>query len=211
MPTTAKQFIRFATLQADIKEYIEKKLKDSGIANIDVQQIATGLRIIIDVEKPKIALGPHGIKIKEVEEGIKTLFNVKNVEIFVNEVTNPSLYPSIIANRIASAMERGIHFRRAANLALKQIMEAGALGAEITISGKLVSERARFEKFRFGIIPKSGQPAYEYVRKARTHVLLKPGIFGIKVKILPPVQLPDDKLRKVMELSKEKIKQQVET
>jgi len=210
MPSTAKQFLRFAVLQADVKEFIQEKLKDAGIANIDVQQIATGLRVIIDVERPKIALGSHGIKIKEVEEGIKSKFGVKNVEIFVNEAQNPSLYPSVIAERIANAMERGIHFRRAANLALKQIMEAGALGAEITISGKLVSERARFEKFRFGIIPKSGQPAHEYVRKAKTQVLLKPGVYGIKVKILPPIELPDDKLRKVMQLAREKISNQGE-
>ncbi|HLI46477.1 MAG TPA: 30S ribosomal protein S3 [Geobacterales bacterium] len=205
MPTTAKQFIRFSLMQAEVKEYIQNKLKEAGIVNIDVQQIATGLRVIIDVERPKLALGSHGIKIKEIEEGIKANFNVKNVELFVNEAQNPALYPSVIASRIASALERGIHFRRAANMALKQIMEAGALGAEITISGKLVSERSRFEKFRFGIIPKSGQPAHEYVKKAVMHVLLKPGIFGVKVKILPPVELPDDKLRKVMQLAREKL------
>lgn len=204
MSSTGKQFIKTYLLHARIKEFLYEKLKEANLANVDIQQTATGLRIIIEAEKPKLALGAHGIKIKEIEESIKMNFGVKNLEIFVNEASNPSLNPNIIANRIASAMERGIHFRRAANLALKQIMEAGALGAEITISGKLVSERARFEKFRFGVIPKSGQPAHEYVKKATTQVLLKPGIFGIKVKILPPVELPDDKLRKIMSIYREK-------
>lgn len=205
MPDIPKQFINLAVLQASIKEFIFKELKDANVGNVDIQQTATGVRIIVEVERPKIALGMHGVKIKEVEEKIKANFGIKNVEIFVNEVQNPALYPSIIARRIALAMERGIHFRRAANLILKQVMEAGALGAEITISGKLVSERARFEKFRFGVIPKSGQPAHEFVRKATEHVLLKPGIFGIKVKILPPVELPDEKLRALMKIYKERI------
>ncbi len=204
MGTIYKQFLEFAVLQASIKEFIQKELKEAYVGNIDIQQTAIGLRIIVEVLRPRLALGEHGIKIKELEEKIKAKFNLKSLEIFINEVQNPALNPSIVANMIASALERGIHFRRAANLALKQIMEAGALGAEITISGKLVSERSRFEKFRFGVIPKSGQPAHEFVRKATAHVLLKPGIFGVKVKILPPVELPDEKLKTLLKIYKEK-------
>jgi len=71
-------------------------------------------------------------------------------------------------------------------------MEAGAMGVEIIISGKLRTERARSEKFRAGYLPKSGDPAMKYVRTAVTHVQLKPGIFGVKVSIMPPnVKLPD--------------------
>ena len=71
-------------------------------------------------------------------------------------------------------------------------MEAGALGAEIIISGKLRTERARYEKFRAGYLPKSGEPAMRYMRKAEVHVQLKPGIFGVKVRIMPPdAEFPD--------------------
>jgi len=66
------------------------------------------------------------------------------------------------------------------------------MGAEIIISGKLRTERARSEKFRAGYLPKSGDPAMKYVKTAVTHVQLKPGVFGIKVSIMPPnVKLPD--------------------
>ncbi|HIE22977.1 MAG TPA: 30S ribosomal protein S3, partial [Candidatus Korarchaeota archaeon] len=85
-----------------------------------------------------------------------------------------------------------VHFRRAGFWALNQIMEAGALGAEIIISGKLRTERARYEKFRAGYLPKSGEPAMKYMRKAEVHVQLKPGIFGVKVRIMPPdAKFPD--------------------
>jgi small subunit ribosomal protein S3 len=72
-------------------------------------------------------------------------------------------------------------------------MGAGALGAEIIISGKLRTERARAEKFRDGYIPKSGEPAMKYVKRAVTHVQLKPGIFGVQVLIVSPeARFPDE-------------------
>jgi small subunit ribosomal protein S3 len=98
----------------------------------------------------------------------------------------PELNAYVIAGRVTSALKRGVHFRRAGFWALQQAMEAGALGAEIIISGKLRTERARYEKFRAGYIPKSGEPPLKYMRKAELHVQLKPGIFGIKVRIMPP-------------------------
>ncbi len=71
-------------------------------------------------------------------------------------------------------------------------MEAGALGAEIIISGKLRSDRSRYEKFRTGYMPKSGEPPRKYTRKAEVSVQLKPGILGVKVRIMPPeAEFPD--------------------
>jgi|BEDMetMinimDraft_2_1075160.scaffolds.fasta_scaffold00020_39 ribosomal protein S3, eukaryotic/archaeal type len=201
MPTTAKLFVQTYKLNAEIIEYLQNKLKEAGIDKIEIQQFAAGIRIIMDVEKPRLALGPHGLKIKEVEEEIKSKFGVKNIEIFVNEAKDIFLSPSIVANKIAIALERGIHFRRVANLMLKQIMDSGARGAEIVISGKLVSERARFEKFRAGVIPKSGDPRFKFVKEAKTSVLLKPGVYGIKVRIVPPVELAEDRIASLKEMA----------
>jgi small subunit ribosomal protein S3 len=74
-------------------------------------------------------------------------------------------------------------------------MDAGALGAEIIISGKLRTERARFEKFRAGYMPRCGEPPLKYLRKAEVHVQLKPGIFGIRVKVMPPDAVFPDKIK----------------
>jgi small subunit ribosomal protein S3 len=74
-------------------------------------------------------------------------------------------------------------------------MEAGALGAEIIISGKLRTERARFEKFRAGYFPRCGDPALKYMRRAEVHVQLKPGIYGVRVKIMPPDAVFPDKIQ----------------
>jgi small subunit ribosomal protein S3 len=82
-------------------------------------------------------------------------------------------------------------------------MEAGALGAEIIISGKLRTERARYEKFKAGYLPKCGDPAMKYMRKAEVHVQLKPGIYGIKVRIMPPDAKFPDKIQIVESLPPE--------
>jgi small subunit ribosomal protein S3 len=84
-------------------------------------------------------------------------------------------------------------------------MEAGALGAEIIISGKLRTERARYEKFRAGYIPKSGEPALKYLHKAELHVQLKPGIFGVKVRIMPPEAKFPDQVQIVEEIPSEAV------
>ena len=93
-------------------------------------------------------------------------------------------------------------------------MDAGALGAEIVISGKLRTERARFEKFRAGYLPKSGEPPLRYLRTAEVHVQLKVGILGVKVKILPPdAQFPDkvEILENVPKLEEPKPSEEVKT
>jgi small subunit ribosomal protein S3 len=74
-------------------------------------------------------------------------------------------------------------------------MEAGALGAEIVISGKLTTERARFEKFRAGYFPRCGEPALVAMKKAEAHVQLKPGIIGVRVKIMPPDAYFPDRIK----------------
>jgi small subunit ribosomal protein S3 len=85
-------------------------------------------------------------------------------------------------------------------------MEAGALGAEIVISGKLRTERARFEKFRAGYLVKCGDPSLTYMQKAEVHVQLKPGIFGIRVRIMPPDTVFPDKIRIIDRLPPEEKK-----
>jgi small subunit ribosomal protein S3 len=85
-------------------------------------------------------------------------------------------------------------------------MEAGALGAEIIVSGKLRTERARYEKFKAGYLPKCGEPALKYLRKAVAHVQMKPGMFGIKVRIMPSDAVFPDRIKIATELPPEEKK-----
>ena len=95
-----------------------------------------------------------------------------------------------MCNRIAQLIERGTAFRRAAIWTNNTIMNAGALGVEITVAGKLRSERAHFEKHAVGLVPKSGDVANKVVRYGITHVRTKMGLMGIQLKIAIKNEMP---------------------
>jgi len=116
-------------------------------------------------------------------EKLEKKFSLPNPQISVVEEEVPELNPRIMCSRIAQTVVRGTAFRRAALWAMNSMMNAGALGVEIVISGKLRSERAHFEKYVAGVVPKSGETADRIVRRATTDVLLKMGLYGVKVSI----------------------------
>jgi small subunit ribosomal protein S3 len=160
--------------------------------------------------RPGIVIGRGGETIKDLAMTLEENFNISNPQISVSEIEVPEFNAYVVASRISSALQRGVHFRRAGFWALNQVMDAGALGAEIVISGKLRTERARFEKFRAGYFPRCGDAALKYMKKAEAHVQLKPGIIGVRVKIMPPDAQFPDKIQVTEELPPEEIKEEVE-
>jgi small subunit ribosomal protein S3 len=198
-----KHFISKAKKRAEIDEFLQKKLEKAGYGGVNIAETPLGTHIVIYAMRPGLVIGRSGETIRELAKILEEKFGVSNPQISVSEIEVPELNPYIVATRIASALERGVHFRRAGFWALNQIMEAGALGAEITISGKLRTERARYEKFKAGYLPKCGDPAMKYMRKAEVHVQLKPGIYGIKVRIMPPDAKFPDKIQIVESLPPE--------
>jgi small subunit ribosomal protein S3 len=99
----------------------------------------------------------------------------------------------VVANRLASSLERGWYFRKAGQSMMRRVMDAGALGCEIVISGKLTGPRSRTEKFISGYIKHSGKPAIDLVDKGYSVAVKKLGVIGCQVRIIPPeVRLPDD-------------------
>ncbi|KYH37512.1 MAG: 30S ribosomal protein S3, small subunit ribosomal protein S3 [Candidatus Bathyarchaeota archaeon B24] len=192
MSTVRDHFIKQAMDKTRLDEFLMNRLRDAGYGGAEISRTPLGTRITIFALRPGLVIGRGGTIIKALSKELQEKFNVPNPQIAVADISVPELNPYIMASRIALAMQRGIHFRRAAFWALERIMRAGALGAEVKISGKLTSERARYEKYRVGYLPKSGDPAMKYVKSAVYHLLLKPGIYGIKVTILPPgVEFPD--------------------
>ncbi len=190
-----KHFISEAIKKTEIDEFLQKKLERAGYGGVNISKTPLGTHIVIYAMRPGIVIGRGGETIRELASLLEEKFGVSNPQISVSEIEIPELNAHVVASRIASALQRGIHFRRAGFWALNQVMEAGALGVEIIISGKLRTERARYEKFRAGYLPKCGEPALKYMRKAEVHVQLKPGIFGVKVRIMPPDAVFPDKIQ----------------
>ncbi len=187
-----KHFISESRKKTEIDEFLQKKLEKAGYGGVNISKTPLGTHIVVYAMRPGLVIGRGGETIRDLAKILEEKFKISNPQISVSEIEVPELNAYIVASRVASALQRGVHFRRVGFWALNQVMEAGALGAEIIISGKLRTERARYEKFRSGYLPKCGDPALKYMRKAEVHVQLKPGIYGVKVRIMPPdARFPD--------------------
>jgi small subunit ribosomal protein S3 len=190
--STVKHFVSESLKRTEIDEFLQKRIDRAGYGGVAISKTPLGTHIVIYAMRPGLVIGRGGETIRELASLLEGEFKVPNPQISVSEIEIPELNAYVVASKVASALQRGVHFRRAGFWALNQVMEAGALGVEIIISGKLRTERARFEKFRSGYLPKCGEPSLRYLRKAEVHVQLKPGIFGIRVRIMPPdAKFPD--------------------
>jgi small subunit ribosomal protein S3 len=190
--SVVKHFVSESLKKTEIDEFMRNEFERAGYGGVDIAKTPLGTHIVVYAVRPGLIIGRGGETIKELATVLEQKFQLPNPQISVAEIEVPEFNAYVIASRVASALKRGVHFRRAGFWSLQQIMEAGALGAEIIISGKLRTERARFEKFRGGYLPKSGDPAIKSLHKAEFHVKLKPGILGIKVRIMPSnIAFPD--------------------
>jgi small subunit ribosomal protein S3 len=181
-----KAFVMKALRKLDVDRFLAKELKKAGYIGVDVQKTPLGTYLTIYAERPGLVIGRHGLTVRELAEKLEKEFGLERPQIGVASVPVPELSAKIMASMVASALERGIRYRRAAFVALNRIMEAGALGAEIIIRGKLRTERARYEKLRAGLLPKAGQISEEYLDEGVAHAYLKQGKVGVKVRILLP-------------------------
>jgi small subunit ribosomal protein S3 len=189
-----KRFITESIKRTEIDEFLQKKLERAGYGGVNLSKTPLGTHVVIYAMRPGLVIGRGGETIKELAASLEQNFKVSNPQISVSEIEVPEFNAHVVANRVASALERGVHFRRAGFWALNQVMEAGALGCEIVISGKLTTERARFEKFKAGHYPIVGEPALRAMKTAEVHVQLKPGMIGVRVKIMPPDAYFPDKV-----------------
>ena len=190
--SVVKHFIDESIKKTEIDEFLQNELERAGYGGVDITKTPLGTHIVVYAMRPGVVIGRGGESIKGLAQVLEEHFELPNPQISVAEIEIPELNAYVIASRIASALRRGVHYRRAGYWALNQVMDSGALGIEIIISGKLRGRRAKYEKFRTGYLPKSGEPPLEHMRKAELHVQLKPGIFGVKVRIMPPdAEFPD--------------------
>ncbi|GBE17724.1 MAG TPA: 30S ribosomal protein S3 [Euryarchaeota archaeon] len=188
-----RQVIAANIKKLKVKEYLSKEVEKAGIGSIDIQRTPMDTRVIIHAQRPGIVIGKKGTTIKMLTSTLRETYHLDNPQIEVNDLAVPALSAPVMARSIASSLERGFHFRRAAYSALRDIMNAGAIGAHITLSGKLTGERSRMEKFIDGYIKYCGEPADRLVLKGFAEAAVKLGRIGVQVKILPPgAKMPDN-------------------
>ena len=166
-----------------LNDFLREKIKESGFSKVEISKTPTGTKIVLYVTRPGIVIGRKGAGIKLLTEKIETDFGYKNPQISVEEIAKAELSPSVMCNRMASHIERGTAFRRATMWTMNQIMEAGAMGVQITISGKLRGDRSAFEKHTQGILPRAGNYAKNLVSEDIVHTKTPMGLIGSKIRI----------------------------
>lgn len=188
-----KHFIKKSFDRAELEEFLEDKLEEAGYGGFEMNRTPMGTRITVFAERPGVVIGRGGKSVQSLTDTLEEKFGLENPQIEVNEVDVPEYDAKIMANRIAFLLTRGMYFRRVGYSTLQRIMDAGALGVEIIISGKLTGDYAREERFYDGYLKKAGDLASKYVSNGKSVARLPAGTVGVKVSIMPPgVELPDE-------------------
>ena len=187
------QFIEDGLRRSQINEFFADELGRAGYGGMDVAKTPMGTQIVLKAEKPGMVIGKGGKNIRKITTELEDRFDMDDPQIDVQEVDEPDLNAQIVADRLANALERGWYFRKAGHTTIDRIIEAGALGAEIVLAGKVTGARSRVEKFNRGYIKHNGEPAQEVVDHGQGVAVMKLGTIGVNVKIIPPgAELPDD-------------------
>ena len=188
-----RKFVAEKLKEFQIQEFITESLNNVGHSHTKVQRTPLGEKIVIYASRPGLVVGRKGENIKKLTTTLKKKFTLENPQIEISEVESMFLDAQIVAEIIASTLERfgPQKFKGVGHKMMSDIINAGALGVEIIISGKIPGARAKSWRFYQGYLKKCGDVALG-VKSACTCAHLKAGSVGIKVKIMPPdLQLPD--------------------
>ncbi len=176
-----------------LKEYFMREIEMAGFGGIDIQRTPMGTRVTLTVERPGMVIGRKGVKIKELTRNISEVYGFDNPQIEVQECRDSSTNSQIMAQKLAIALERGWHFRRAGHSTLRRIMSSDAKGCQVKLSGKLTGQRHRTEKFKWGHIKFCGESAITTMERGYAIAKKKLGLIGVSVDIMrPDAILPDE-------------------
>ncbi|MEM4719663.1 MAG: 30S ribosomal protein S3 [Candidatus Pacearchaeota archaeon] len=203
-----KKFVESKKQEFEIKEFIKNKFGKGKISGVKIERTPIGEKIIITTTKRGLVTGRAGENIQELTNILKKKFKLENPQIDVAEIDFPEFDAQTIADRIALALERfgPLSFKLIAYREIEKLVNAGALGAEIRLSGKLPSERAKSWRFAFGYLKKTGE-SRGIVKKAKATAETIPGTIGVKVAVVAKgTKIPDK-----IEIDLNKIKKEIET
>ena len=187
--------VKFKKDEFAIREYVKNTVGKGKVSKIIIEYTPIGEKVIISTHKPGLIIGTGGEKISELTRDLKKKFKLENLHIEIDEITEPEFDAQIMADEIALSLERfgPLKFKVVAYRTLERIMKAGALGAEIRLSGKLPGSRAKTWRFAQGYLKKAGETA-KVVDRAQSRSETKPGTVGVKVAILSPYAILKDKI-----------------
>ena len=182
-----RKFVGMRKEEFGVKEFIKKEFGKGKISGVKIEYTPVGEKVVISTHKPGLIIGKRGESIERLTEVLKKRFKMENPRVDISEIQHPDLDAQIIADDIGLSLERfgSLRFKAIAYKALTKMKSSGALGAEIVLSGRLPSERAKTWRFKFGYLRKTGDASND-VDYAESRGCDKQGVVGIKVSILSP-------------------------
>ena len=179
--------VKFKKDEFAIREYVKSYLGKGRISDIKIEYTPVGEKVILSTNKPGLIIGRGGERINELTINLKKKFKLENPHVEIDEILEPEYNAQIMADEIATSLENmgPLKFKVIAYRTLQKIMNAGALGVEIRLNGKLPGSRAKPWRFAQGYLKKVGDSA-KVVDRAQARAQLKAGTVGVKVSILSP-------------------------
>merc|ERR1719259_1299638 len=197
-------FVADGVFYAELNEFLQRTLAEDGYAGVEVRVTPIRTEIIIRATRTREVLGEKGRRIRELTAVVQKRYGFpeNSVELFAERVENRAACAMAQCESLRYKLLGGLAVRRACYGVIRFIMENGAKGCEVIISGKLRAQRAKAMKFRDGYLISTGEPKRHYIDEAVRHVAMRQGVLGIKVKIMlahdpegrmgPKLQLPDN-------------------
>ena len=182
--STIRNFIDRNVERQLVREYLLSKTERAGFGGLDFQRTPEGTKVTLSAERVGMVIGRKGKIINELQRHLQDNFNLENPRLEVAEIENPALNAQVMASKLASALERGWYFRRAGHSTLLNIMDAGAKGCLVVLSGKLTGSRNRTQKFQKGNIKYCGDTALQFMDVGKAVCVKKLGTIGCTVAIM---------------------------
>ncbi|RLN32830.1 40S ribosomal protein S3-3-like [Panicum miliaceum] len=178
-----RKFVADGVFFAELNEMLTRELAEDGYSGVEVRVTPMRTEIIIRATRTQNVLSA---RIRELTSVVRKRFNFPEggVELYAEKVNNRGLCAIAQAESLRYKLLGGLAVRRACYGVLRFVMESGAKGCEVIVSGKLRAPRAKSMKFKDGYMISSGHPVNLYIDSAVRHVLLRQGVLGIKVKIM---------------------------
>ncbi|KAF9184821.1 40S ribosomal protein S3 [Haplosporangium sp. Z 11] len=182
------QFVADGVFYAELNEFFQRELAAEGYSGVEVRVTPARTEIIIRATQTQEILGVQGRRIRELTSLVQKRFKFpeNTVELYAEKVSFRGLCAIAQCESLKYKLLNGVAVRRACYGVVRYIMESGAKGCEVVVSGKLRGARAKAMKFVDGFMIHSGQPTKDFVDTAVRHVLLRQGVLGVRVKIMLP-------------------------
>lgn len=181
-----RKFVNAGVFKAELDEFLKRELAEDGYSGVQVRESRKNTEVIILATKTQSVLGEGSRRIRELTSVLQKRFGFAEgtLALFAEKMTYRGLSAIAQAESLRYKLTYGLPVRKACYGILRFIMESGARGAEVIVSGKIKGQRAKSMKFSDGLMIHSGDPVNYYIDKAVRHVLLPQGVLGIKVKIM---------------------------